>query len=270
MTEILPTDIRVRLSLPNRLPISRFTGWLEKLLLIILCWQFAGLFWVLFAPSASDPKLLMPTLPSDQRRAGPDALLRWFGAAAADGAPAAYSLVAVIAGQHGAAVLKGADGKAVAVRVGEEIAPGSRLLAVLPDEISIERAGVRQVIKLPQTQGAALIAGVAATPARALPAIRMTRGKLAGILQGRNLGDWDKGLSTPADGGIRVDRAATQALARMLELKNGDILKSVNGRRLDQVADSSLLFHYFAQQSSVDIVLLRDGATLTQHYDIQP
>ena len=92
---------------------------------------------------------------------------------------------------------------------------------------------------------------------------------MARIFQNGNLSSWNRDLSSVPDGGIRIDDA-TQPLIQMLELKSGDILKSVNGRQLDQIADLSLLFHFFAQQSAVDLILVRNGASFSSHYDIQP
>ena len=91
-----------------------------------------------------------------------------------------------------------------------------------------------------------------------------------GILMNGNVGGWDKGLSSAPGGGIRVDDSTIQPLAKTLQLKSGDVLKSINNRPLTQLSDISLFFQAFGQLASVDLVLIRDGFTLTQHYDIQP
>jgi general secretion pathway protein C len=270
MNPFLSTASIVTIPPRFRSMLSALPGWLEKLLPIVLCWQLAGLFWVFFAPATQDVKLLMPRQSADNAVVSRDAFLGWYGGNATAQAPEEFSLMAVIAGRNGAAVLKKGDGSSVALRAGAEISPGNKLLAVEPEQITIERSGVERVLKLPQKSSPALFADVDRPSKKALPAIKMTRGQMAGIIQGGNLAAWDKGLSSVPDGGIRVDNAATQPLARMLQFKNGDILKSINGRRLDQLADSSLLFHFFGQQSSVDVVVVRDGATLTLHYEIQP
>ena len=259
--------------LPSRVGslISRLPGGLEILLLIVLCWQLAGLFWVLFTPMTQNVALVMPRPSPDTRVVSRDAFLRWYGGSATTNAPEEYSLIAVIAGKNGAAVLRKSDGSSITVGVGAQISPDSRLLAVEPEQITIERSGVSQLIKLPQKISPALFAIVEKTlqPAKALPPISMTRGQMARIFQNGNLSSWNRGLSSVPDGGIRIDDA-TQPLIQMLELKSGDILKSVNGRQLDQIADLSLLFHFFAQQSAVDLILVRNGASFSSHYDIQP
>ena len=248
--------------------------WLERLLVVVLCWQLSGVFWALFSPSASDVSLALPRQNTDQGPASRDAFLRWYGA---DGKVAAevlgdYTLMAVIAGKNGVALLKSGE-KSVALRVGSEIRPGSRLVAVEPNQITIEQGGVRKEIRFASPSAAAapsLLTPAAAAPTRALPTISLTRGQMAKLIQGGNLGSWDKGLAAAPDGGVRVDNAASQPLARLLQLRSGDILKRINQRPLDQLADISLVFHYFGQSAPVDLVLVRNGAQLTQHYEIQP
>ena len=243
----------------------------------MLCWQLAGFFWALFSPSTSDVSLALPRQNADQGPASRDAFLRWYGADSkvASEVLGDYTLMAVIAGKNGVALLKSGE-KSVAVRVGMEIQPGSKLVAVEPNQITIEQAGVRKEIRFaspaasPSAAAASLLPAAAAAPTKALPTIRLTRGQMAKLIQGGNLGSWDKGLAAAPDGGVRVDNAASQPLARLLQLKSGDILRRINQRPLDQLADISLVFHYFGQSAPVDLVLVRNGAQLTQHYEIQP
>ena len=262
---------------------SGLPAWLERLFLVVLCWQLAGLFWMLSSPNTADVNLVMPRPAPDKGLVSRDALLRWYGSddKAAAEAPSDYTLLAVIAGKNGVALLKSGE-TSVAVRVGMEIRPGSKLVAVEPNQITIEQAGVRKEIKFspPSSAAAPLFAkvapatatgtGAATATTRALPPIRLTRGQMANLIQGGNLGSWDKGLAAAPDGGIRIENASGQPLARLLQLKSGDILKRINQRPLDQLADISLVFHYFGQSAPVDLVLVRNGAQLTQHYEIQP
>ena len=245
---------------------------LERLLVVVLCWQLSGVFWALFGPASSDVSLVLPRLNAEQGPAARDAFLRWYGA---DGKAAStvlgdYTLMAVIAGENGVALLKSGE-KSVALRVGMEIRPGSKLVAVEPNQITIEQDGVRKEIRFSSPSAAApLLTKVEAAPTRALPTIRLTRGQMAKLIQGGNLGSWDQGLTAVSDGGVRIENAAGQPLARLLQLKSGDILKRINQRPLEQLADISLVFHYFGQSAPVDLVLVRNGAQLTQHYEIQP
>ena len=178
--------------------------WLERLLVVVLCWQLSGLFWMLFSPTTADVNLLLPRQNTGQGVASRDAFLRWYSA---DGKAVSevlgdYTLMAVIAGKNGVALLKSGE-KSVAVRVGMEIQPGRKLVAVEPNQITIEQAGVRKEIKFSPASSAAapLFAKVEAGPTRALPPIRLTRGQMAKLIQGGNLGTWDKGLTAVPDGG---------------------------------------------------------------------
>ena len=255
--------------------VPRWLGWL---LFLVFSWQAAGLFWLAASPGDKEHGLSMPR-PSGQARSAPrDAFLRWFGAETlAEGKPAGdLSLMAVIAGKRGAALFKGGDGASVAVRVGQDLRPGVKLVEVEPTQVVIEQGDGRATLKLPEPAGSSNSAIVAPAgkerPAFA-PAgktIAVTRGQLLAALQGRNVGAWDAGVSVLAEGGIRIDGASGQAFAALLQLRDGDILKSVNNRPLNQIADISLIAHYFGQQATVELGLIRNGAPQIQRYQIQP
>ncbi|MDR1708316.1 MAG: hypothetical protein LBS70_01170 [Candidatus Accumulibacter sp.] len=251
--------------------------WLERALAALVCWQAAGLAWWLFAPGTGGPMPAPPRLAPGQTESR-DAFLAWFEDGKTDAPTASdYSLMAVIAGRDGVAVLKGADGKSLAVRTGEAVDSGSRLLSVEPDSATLERGGARLSVRLPQGKAPPVIAGAGRAPAGAVPAraapaapIRITHGQMVSVMQGINVAGWDKGLSNAPDGGVRIDRAAAQPFAALLQLKDGDVLKKVNGRPISRLADISLIFFHFGQSPSVTLDLIRRGASITQRYDIQP
>lgn len=245
----------------------------------MVCWQLAGLFWALCAPATGGASLALPRPSAERGAESREALLGWYESADKRSANVAgnYRLIAVIAGPRGAAVVKGGDGPSVAVRVGDDLHPGSKLVSVEPTRITLEKGGIRQELKLPQSDAAsssnALItrSSPAGFPRSAqLKPIRITRGQMVAMLQGGNVAGWDTGLSTAPEGGIRIDNAATQPLGKLLRLNDGDLLKRVNQRPLNQIADISLISYYFGQHTAVAIDLVRHGAHLTQHYDIQP
>jgi hypothetical protein len=265
---------------------ARLFPWFERAVVAVVCWQAAGIAWGLFAPDAAGPMPVPPRLAPTHAESR-DALLGWFGGEAPVEAQTAsdYTLMAVIAGRRdGVALLKGSDGQSVAVRTGAAVDAGSRLVSVEPAAATLDRGGTRQEIKLPQTGTSPIIAsatgatgatgGVPAksAPAKTAPAevIRITHGQMIAVMRSGNVAGWDKGLSDAPDGGIRIDQVAAQGFAQLLQLKDGDILKSVNKRVLARVADVSLLFFHFGQNPSVKLELIRNGASMTQGYDIQP
>ena len=335
-----------------------FPGWLESLLIIVLCWQGAGMFWTLFAPSTQNVNLLMPQQSSDKSLVIRDTFLNWYVSEnkAATEAPETYRLLGVIAGENGSAVLKTTDGSSIAVRLGDEISPGVRVVALEASQITIERGGVRQIIKLPEkssatqtangerpsipmstpvymdplspmrqqsalnrgmrdqnpvrsqdgTQGAGVaiaspvsdsgnnIVGESSSSGSAqssqsasgsttrqsttttqssvvvptsssttLSTVLLTRGQLQDIIPNTAVPGWDKGVSWSSDGGVRINDASAQAFYTVLQLKAGDLLKQVNDRKILQLGDMSYVFQAFRLKASVDLVLARGTVRYT-------
>ena len=103
------------LPLANVLP-----RWVGRLLLLVLCWQCAGLFWTVFAPSTSHVDLVMPQSGGGLASVGKEALLAWYGSENKTSVDSSgdYQLIAVIAGPDGAAIFKDGGGKHLAIRSG--------------------------------------------------------------------------------------------------------------------------------------------------------
>lgn len=262
---------------------------LTLLTLLLLCWTLSGLLATLLGWRSSEPALSLPAAPTEDSASGRRALLRWFAApeAAAEAEPlAGLQLVAVIAGRNGVALISGIEAGPVAVQTGQDARPGLRLQQVMADKAIFEQAGVRRELAFPQSI-AATAASLLGPAAAALPAAppkiidkpdtppassqaSVSRGRLASIAQSGNLGAWDKGLAPFADGGIRVSTASEQPLAQVLNLRDGDIIRQINDREIRQLADISLIYHYFSQSQDVDLQILRDGKPLLLKFKIQP
>ncbi|MDP5240926.1 PDZ domain-containing protein [Uliginosibacterium sp. 31-16] len=288
----------MRLSLPSSFPWRRpheLTAWrpnansvlrgLIGLCALLLCWQLAGLLAQILGWQSAHPALALPAPPATDNSAARTALTRWFASAEADkpaSSTAGLQLIAVVAGKHGVALLSGVENAPSAHAVGTEVRPGLRLLEVLPDKVIFEQAGARSELAFP-----AAPANLIASPGLPAPAAKPTlaaaasapetvvstgisRGQMAGIAQGGNLGDWDKGLANFASGGIRVTSAQAQPLAKVLNLRDGDIIQRVNGRDLKQLADISLIYHHFSQSPEVTLTILRDGKPQQLNFKIQP
>lgn len=250
----------------------------EGLLLLLLLWQLAGIFWFVLSPLARHGNLAMPT-PVPQARSNTTALQGWFEDVRSPVAAAGVSdltLMAVISGERGVALFGVPQGSPVAVRVGDEIRPGSRLVSVNANDVVIEQNGKRQSLELPRKGSDKDSALLKATPAADKPVAaaevthNLTRGQLSGFLAGSNLANWSSGLSSYRDGGILVEEFSKQPLLQALRLRNGDVIKSVNGREIRQLADISLVYNQISQQSSVDFSVLRNGSLQILHYMIKP
>ncbi|PLK50009.1 hypothetical protein C0V76_06275 [Uliginosibacterium sp. TH139] len=258
---------------------------LMALTFLLLSWALSSLLATLLGWRSNEPALSLAAPPTEDGASGRRALLRWFEQAqeAAPVSPlASLQLIAVIAGHNGVALIGGIEASPVAVQAGKEARPGLRLVEVQADRAIFEQAGVRNELSFPPgataTVGNLLSPAPAAPPAvvpvkpaaKPSPATSVSRGRLASIAQSGNLGAWDKGLAAFPDGGIRITAAAEQPLAQILNLRDGDIIRQINEREIGQLADISLVYHYFSQTQDVDLQILRDGKPVHLQYKIQP
>lgn len=268
----IPPDKTVKLVSRLSGMLAKLPRWCEMFLFFLLIWVGVGLAWLILSPAPGIGNLGMPAQHA-ARKQDAAALLAWFDSGKAEvvaAPPPDLKLIAVIAGARGVALLGGIEASTVAVRVGSEFRAGSRLLEVLPDRVVIEQNGARQEIVL--TASAPVGVLIASAPAQLSnkPATSLSRGQFSQIIQGGNLAGWDKGLSSYRDGGIQVDDAAVQPVAKLLKLQNGDVMKQVNDRPLKQLADISLVYNALSKNPSVEITVLRNGSQQTQRYQITP
>lgn len=257
---------------------------LIALLALLLCWLAAGVAARLLGGQGTPPALALPATPAVDPHSGLRALGAWFGEAPSNPEaappPENLRLVAVIAGDNGVALIAGIEANVLAVAAGEEASPGLRLIEVLPDRVIIEQGGVRRELAFPArptvspTPAAASTDLIRPAPPRVQPIPRQTsqlaRGQLSSIVQRGNLANWDKGLAPFPEGGIRVTSVAEQPLAQILKLRDGDVVKRVNGREVKALPDISLLYHHFSQSPEVELVVLRDGKQQNLTFKIQP
>lgn len=181
-----------------RVNTARLMPWLggvaALLMLALLAWLGASIFWTLSAPESARPSAAIDT---DLQRILPALadrhLFGVYQVAVATSAPSNIRLNGVIAAQrpgHRAYALLVVEGKpAQLVREGEEIAPGITLQRVLARQVDILRGGQTQTLALPESAKApiegskpiAVISPPAVEPSKAivstppLPARRKSR-----------------------------------------------------------------------------------------------
>ncbi|WP_028450068.1 MULTISPECIES: hypothetical protein [Chitinibacter] len=248
----------------------------------MVLWQLAGLLWLGLTPSQAGRSLRLPAAAPAAQQQDPNLIARLFSGPASSVASEASSnlkLKALVSGANGVAIIEGLEASAVAVKLGQEAGSHGKLVAAERDHIVLELNGQRRKVFLEQQSIApqantgntnSTIPTQSTTTASAAPATTLTRGQLTGILQGGNLANWSKGLATHASGGIAVEAASQQALASVLQLRDGDIIKSVNGRNLAKLEDLSLLYAAFSQQSAVSVQIVRAGEAQTLSYTVNP
>lgn len=158
-------------TLTARVNTDRLMPWLggmaALIMLALLAWLGASIFWTLTAPETVRPSAPIDT---DPQRTVPALTERHlFGVylvATPASAPSNIRLNGVIAAQqpgHRAYALLMIEGKpAQLVREGDEIAPGMTLQRVLPRQVEILRGGQTQTLSLPESAKPAIDAAKAA------------------------------------------------------------------------------------------------------------
>lgn len=142
-------------------------------------------FWVLAAPAT-------PALPVMVEQAGGNDAEKIFGMPPVSGNGAAATilpnvrLIGVFTGKHAFAILE-VGGKQMAVVLGGEVAPGTKLEEVAADHVTLSNHGLRQRVDMPvstATSGIVKVAeaGRAALPAAAPPAAGLPEFDVAGAV----------------------------------------------------------------------------------------
>ncbi|MBM5575097.1 hypothetical protein GKO28_13405 [Deefgea sp. CFH1-16] len=254
---------------------------IQYLLAAVCIWLIAGLIWQWIAPRTSSPALRLAYAAPKIQAFNPDAVVKLFAAASNSVANEAsqLSLRALVSGAQGIAIIDGLEASAVAVKVGDPVGAYGQLIAAQHDHIVLDLHGKQKKIYLPAAASTPLANSVApqinhtaapTAPSRTEAAVSLTRGQLTGILQGGNLANWSKGLGTSAAGGIVVEQANQQQLAQVLQLRDGDILKAINGRPLNKLDDLSLLYGAFSQQTQLSLQIQRQDQSQTISYTVNP
>lgn len=289
--------MKLKSLLPPKLPsgwrpdAKWLTGGLTALGLVAIAWSTAQLLGTLLSWRSSEPALALTAPVAEDGAAMRRTLTRWFDSVVAkpEAPPlAGLQLIAVIAGPRGVALIAGIEPAPMAVQVGNKARSDLMLVEVRPDRAIFDQNGTRMELAFPTKEGVANLispAGPAGllrppplaekAPPRPQPLSSVTtaslsRGRLTAIAQGGNLGDWDKGLSAFPSGGIQITSASKQPLAQVLELHDGDIIRQVNDRPLNQLADVSLVYHYFSQAQEVNLQILRNGKPMQITFKITP
>jgi len=229
---------------------------LVGLLGALLIWQCVRLLWTLLTPlsplGAWQPQTAVIASPAE-RRALFGSLDPFFrgnaqGPASATVTSAGLTLFGINLNEAtggGSAIIAGEDGGQTSYAVGDEIAPGLKLVGVAFDHVLLDRGGARESLFLDQSGEAPV-----ASPATPLPAPTPEIGAAAA-------GAAASGEMTPAaikagvgfaprteNGrvtGIVVQPQGDGAAFRAAGLRPGDVVRSVNGRPIGSASDAASL-----------------------------
>jgi general secretion pathway protein C len=213
--------------------------WLKALLLALVAVQAARLAWTIFTPLGPVGRWLPPAPPTIPATAQL-ALLSTFdpfataqaqaGAAAPAPAVTGFTLFGTrmsLGGASGSAIIAGTDGIQNSYSVGEEVAPGVRLLSVGFDFVLLGGNGAEQRLAMEGADPPVAAAAPAATGAAGLaltPAVLRNNVALAPRLIGGRVS------------GLLVSASGDPAVLSRAGLRDGDVITAVNGRPLTNPA----------------------------------
>jgi len=68
--------------------------------------------------------------------------------------------------------------------------------------------------------------------------------------------------------GFRIDNVPSGSIIEEVGIRNGDIIYSVQGQKMQSMQDALQMFNRIQNQSRIEVVLLREDKPVTLHYEI--
>ncbi|HEX2763022.1 MAG TPA: type II secretion system protein N [Allosphingosinicella sp.] len=247
----------------------RLDAWtlLQGALLVLIVVQGARLAWTLARPiDVPVTSRIEPTPVSTAVLGGFDPFFRLSGAS---GPAVVTSLNLKLFGVRqdqasgrGSAIIAGSDGKQKSVGVGEEVEPGVVLKAVEFDSVTISRNGRDEQLFMDQSKPASGEPASGAPPPVALPAILpVTVVPPAGSAAG-DISASPRMTGRSVTGAVVGPRGSGEAL-RALGLAPGDVVISVNGRRIGSAQQAAGLGAAIGSGRGVVLQVERGGRVVT-------
>jgi general secretion pathway protein C len=244
----------------------------------LLVWQAVRLLWTIVTPlsplGAWQPQTAVIASPAE-RRALFTSLDPFFRTAAQGPASATVTALGLTlfgvnineATGSGSAIIAGEDGVQTSYAVGDEIAPGVKLVGVAFDHVLLDRGGARESLFLDQSGDAA-----AATPASALPAPTPEVGTPAAV--GTSTGGELSPDSLKAGvafaprtengrvTGLVVQPQGDGAIFRAAGLRPGDVIRGINGRPIGSAGDAAALASQIAPGARISLEIERGASVV--------
>ncbi|MBL0768930.1 PDZ domain-containing protein [Sphingopyxis sp. DHUNG17] len=270
----LPSWLRLRRASPRAIGPQLVVALLGALLV----WQAVRLLWALVVPlsplGAWEPQTAVIASPAE-RRAIFTSLDPFFrsgqqGPASATVTALGLTLYGVnlnAATGGGSAIIGGEDGEQASYAVGDDIAPGVRLVGIAFDHVLLDRGGERESLFLDQSGDAPIV-----TPASPLPAPTPELGSApaTGAAAGGEMSPaalrsgvgfaprTEEGRVT----GLVVQPQGDGAAFRAAGLRPGDVIRSVNGRPIGSAGDAASLASQFAPGARISLEIERGASVV--------
>lgn len=274
----LPRGLPVWLRSGKRAPREIWPALLAAVLGALLVWQLVRLLWTLIVPlsplGAWQPQAAVIASPAE-RRALFTSLDPFFRGAPQGPASATVTALGLTlfginlneATGGGSAIIAGEDGVQNSYAVGDEIAPGVKLVGVAFDHVMLDRGGARETLFLDQSGDAPV-----ASPATALPAPAAEAGATPAGGMGAS------GEMSPAalkagvafaprteNGrvtGLVVQPQGDGAAFRAAGLRPGDVIRSVGGRPIGSAGDAASLANQLVPGARLSLEVERGASVV--------
>ena len=251
---------------------------LVALLGALLIWQLVRLLWTVITPlspiGAWQPQTAVIASPAERRalfisfdpffRSTPQ------GPASATVTALGLTLFGVNINEatgSGSAIIAGEDGVQTSYAVGDEIAPGVKLVGVAFDHVLLDRGGARESLFLDQSGEAPV-----AAPATTLPAPTPEVGSAAatGVSASGEMSPAalkaGVGFAPRAENGrvtgLVVQPQGDGAVFRAAGLRPGDVIRSVNGRPIGSASDAASLASQIAPGARISLEVERGASVV--------
>lgn len=266
-------------------------GWVSLLLVVVIAWQAAKIFWMLVpGPSAGDPVTPPPNLPASATREGSSAdvnaivAAHIFGIADPDEAPDAQPIVedtsnlrdtrltnlqlkgtiAATASEKAVAIIVDGNNEEKIYMIGDAVTPGASLHAVYADRVVLNENGVLTNLKLPKDFPAG---SVASTPVRRDTTVSARTTATQSIQQvvAQNvsrLADVIRPTPYFVNGqqqGYRVYPGRNREQFAALGLRPGDLIKDIDGQALNDPTQAMQIFQSLNDSDQVSVTVERNG-----------
>ena len=274
----LPRGLPVWLRAGRRSPREIGPLLLAAVLGALLIWQLVRLLWTIITPlsplGAWQPQAAVIASPAERRAlfASFDPFFR-----SAPQGPVSATVTALgltlfgininEATGGGSAIIGGEDGVQSSYAVGDEVAPGVRLVGVAFDHVLLDRGGARESLFLDQS-GEAAIANAstplpAPTPEVGLAAANGTNasGEMSPESLKAGVGFAPRTESGRVTG-LVVQPQGDGAIFRTAGLRPGDVIRSVNGRPIGSASDAAALANQIAPGARISLEVERGASVV--------
>jgi len=273
----LPRALPSWLRIGKRAPRDLLPLLLVGLLGALLIWQCIRLLWALVVPlsplGAWQPQTAVIASPAE-RRALFSSIDPFFRTAQQGPANATVTALGLTlfgvnlneATGGGSAIIAGEDGVQTSYAVGDEIAPGVKLVGVAFDHVLLDRGGTRESLFLDQS-------GEAPVANPALPAPTPEVGSAAATAEGASSGVMTPEALKAGVGfaprtengrvtGLVVQPQGDGAVFRAAGLKPSDVIRSVNGRPIASAGDAASLANQFTPGARLSLEVERGASVV--------